>query len=184
MKPHAFVQVLLLWMAIGFAPSASAKQPATHDPLTATNCVEQLRGATSEWIECDGAFEPDAAGRADLSRMTFDFVTDAKCGGKLRVRRKELVDARTDGRVLELAPQDVLCVFATNTDPLPPVKVTLAPKVSFRGGKVIDVSPQILKISDLPDLLVMPLRAAVETEVVRSQLAKGVNALLERAFTK
>jgi len=184
MKPHAFAQILLLGMAIAFAPPACPKEPGTHAPPAVTNCVDQFRGGTAEWIECDGAFEPDAAGRADLSRMTLDFVTDARCGGKLRVRRKEVVDALTAGGVVELPPQDVLCIFETNADTRTPVTVTLAPKVSFQGGKVTDVSPQIRKITDFPDLLTMPLRAAAESEVVRRQLAKAVNALLERAFTQ
>jgi hypothetical protein len=78
----------------------------------------------------------------------------------------------------------VLCIFETNADTRTPVTVTLAPKVSFQGGKVTDVSPQIRKITDFPELLTMPLRAAAESEVVRRQLAKAVNALLERAFTQ
>ena len=184
MKLHFFSQVLLFGVAVIFSSSIWAQQSGARDGLTTTNCVEQLRKSTSEWIECDGAFQPDAAGRADLAKMTLNFVTDAKCGGKLHVRRKEFVDARTAGGTLELPPQDVLCVFSTSTDKFPPVNVTLAPKLMFRSGKVIDVSPQILKISDLPDFLVMPLRSATESDVARGQLTKGVNTFLERAYSQ
>jgi hypothetical protein len=185
MKLYDLFAGLLLGTAIAFTPSIHAQQPSGgHDGLTTTNCVEQLRKGISEWIECDGGFQPDAAGRADLSKMTLNFVTDAKCGGKLRVRRKEFTDARASGGVLELPPQDVLCIFFTSTEKLPPVTVTLAPKLTFRGGKVLDVSPQILKISDLPDFLVMPLRSATESDVARGQLTKGVNAFLDRAYSQ
>jgi hypothetical protein len=185
MKLHVLFAGLLFGTLVVFASSGRAQPPSGgHDGLTTTNCVEQLRKGISEWIECDGAFQPDANGRADLSKMTLNFVTDAKCGGKLRVRRKEFNDARTAGGVLELPPQDVLCIFFTTTEKLPPVTVTLAPKLTFRSGKVLDVSPQILKIADLPDFLVMPLRSATESDVARGQLTKGVNAFLERAYSQ
>jgi len=185
MKRQILFAGLLLVTATVFSASLHAQQPSGgHDGLTTTNCVEQLRKSISEWIECDGAFQPDAAGRADLSKMTLNFVVDAKCGGKLRVRRKEFNDARTAGGVLELPPQDVLCIFFTSTEKLPPVNVTLAPKLTFRGGKVLDVSPQILKISDLPDFLVAPLRSATESDVARGQLTKGVNTFLDRAYSQ
>src|SRR4029077_18504318 len=83
MKRHVLFAGLLLVTGTLFSASLHAQQPSGGtDGLTTTNCVEQLRKSTSEWIECDGAFQPDATGRADLSKMTLNFVVDAKCAGK------------------------------------------------------------------------------------------------------
>jgi hypothetical protein len=88
--------------------------------------------------------------------------------------------------MLELDPQDVLCSITTSADSQPQVTiaVTIAPKVLFQSERIVDISPRLLSITNLPDFLVAPLRSAAESEFVRGQLAKGLNMYLEQAFPK
>jgi hypothetical protein len=154
------------------------------EPVTADRCMAQIQAGRSDWIECYAEFETDAAAQEELSRQTFDMVQGARCGGTIRVLRAALTRALILNGVLELDPHEVLCSIATSGGAESQVTVTLAPKVSFQAGRIADISPRILSIADLPNLLVGPLRSAAESDFVRGQLTKGVNMYLEQALQK
>lgn len=165
-------------------PGGGAQPSDVQMENSADQCLEQLRAGASEWIECRAAFASDAAGRAELSKRTFDIVRDAKCGGNVRVQRAALVRTRKDDGVLDLDPQNVLCNVTTNLGTIPNVNITLSPQITFQGGRVVDVSPRITNIANLPDFFAAPLGSAVESTSIRKQLAKGLDAFLEEAFAK
>ena len=172
---------LALALSIAYATIGAAAQPAVPK---ADQCLVELRGGQSKWIECYGAFETDGSAQAELSRQTFDMVRNAKCGGTIRVLRAALMNALARNGVLELDPQDVLCSITTSADSEPEVTITLAPKVLFQANRIVDISPRLVSITNLPDFLVTPLRSAAESEFVRGQLTKGLNVYLEQAFPK
>ena len=178
---RALVQCLLFALPMACAMIGEAAQPAVPK---ADQCVDQLRSGRSEWFECYGAFETDASAQAELSRQTLDMVKNAKCGGTIRVPRAALMTALAGNGALELAPQDVLCSIQTTGDFAPQVTITLAPKVFFQANRISDISPRLVSITSLPAFFVVPLRSAAESEYVRSQLVKGLNAYLEQAFPK
>jgi len=159
----------------GIAPAA-----ATSD----NPCVEQFRSGRSAWVECYGAFETDSSAQEELASLTFELIKGARCSGTMRVRRAALAKAVTENRVLELDPQDILCVLATSMDASPEVTITLAPKITFRDKRAVDVSPRLLRISSLPELLIPPLRSGAESAFVRKQLVKELNRVLEQAFPR
>jgi len=163
---------------------AVAARAGPGAPLTLPDCVDQLRHSSSDWIRCRGVFEADEAGRAELSAATFDTIKGATCLADIRVRRSELIEARRTGRVLALPPHRMQCRFETGDAALPEVGVVLAPRISFEGGRVVDVSPQILEIDALPDLLATPLTTLMETDRVRRRLARELDADLQQAFSK
>ena len=173
--------LLTLALPMAYAMIGEAAQPPM---LKADQCLEELRGGQSKWIECYGAFETDGSTQAELSRQTFDMVRNAKCGGTIRVLRAALMNALAGNGVLELDPQDVLCSITTSAASEPQVTITLAPKVLFQAKRIVDISPRVVSISSLPDFLVAPLRSAAESEFVRGQLTKGLNVYLEQAFPK
>jgi hypothetical protein len=175
------VRLLILALPMACATIGEAAQPAAPK---ADQCLQELRGGQSKWIECYGAFETDGSAQAELSRQTFDIVKNAKCGGTIRVLRAALMSALARNGVLELDPQDVLCSITTSGDSEPQVTITLAPKVLFQAKRIVDISPRVVSITSLPDFLVAPLRSAAESEFVRGQLAKGLNVYLEQAFPK
>ena len=175
------VRVLALALSMGCAAIGETAQPAA--PI-ADPCLEELRSGRSKWIECYGAFETDDSAQAELSRQTFDLVRNAKCGGTIRMLRSALMNALAHNGVLELDPQDLLCNITTSGDSESQVTITLAPKVLFQAKRIVDVSPGLVSITNLPDLLIAPLRAAAESEFVRGQLIKGLNVYLEQAFPK
>jgi hypothetical protein len=175
------VRLLILALPMACATIGEAAQPAAPK---ADQCLQELRGGQSKWIECYGAFETDGSAQAELSRQTFDIVKNAKCGGTIRVLRAALMSALARNGVLELDPQDVLCSITTSGDSEPQVTITLAPKVLFQAKRIVDISPRVVSITSLPDFLVAPLRSAAESEFVRGQLAQGLNVYLEQAFPK
>jgi len=178
---RALIQILtfafpMLFVAIGEAAQSAA--PKTDQ------CLEELRAGQSEWMECYGAFETDASAQAELSRQTFDMVRNARCGGTIRVLRIALMNALASNGILDLDPQEVLCVITTTGDSEPQVTITLAPKVFFQDKRIIDISPRLIKITNFPDFVVAPLRSAAESQFVRHQLVKGLNTYLEQVFPK
>ena len=177
----------LLQLAGPAAISWTDSEPAEAAPAAAASdnpCVRQFRSGRSAWVECYGAFETDASARQELSNWTFELIKGAKCSGTMRVRRAALTKAVTNDTVLELDPQDILCVLATNADTSPEVTITLAPKITFQGQRAVDVSPRLLKISSLPEFLLSPLQSGAESGFVRKQLTKELNRVLEQAFPK
>lgn len=178
---RSLIPVLTFALSTAYATIGEAAQPAVPK---ADQCLEELRGGQSKWIECYGAFETDASAQAELSRQTFDMVRNAKCGGTIRVLRAALMNALARNNVLELDHQDFLCSITTSSDSEPQVTITVAPKVLFQAKRIVDISPRLVSIASLPDFLVAPLRSAAESEFVRGQLTKGLNAYLEQAFPK
>jgi len=178
---RSLIRILTCALLIAFSTIGEAAQPTAPK---ADPCIEQLRAGRSEWMECYGEFETDANAQAELSRQTFDMVRNAKCGGRIRVLRTALMDALAGNGVLDLDPQEVLCIITTTGDATPEVTMTLAPRVFFQAKRIVDVSPRLLKISNFPDFVVGPLRSAAESEFVRGQLVKGLNTYLEQAFPR
>ncbi|PWT73197.1 MAG: hypothetical protein C5B46_05790 [Proteobacteria bacterium] len=164
--------------------TGEAAQPPAPQAVPGKDCLDQFRSGRSVWVECYGAFETDETAQAELSNRTFDLVRNAKCGGTMRVQRTALNQAIANDATLDLDPQDILCVITMSGDATPEVTITLAPKITFQGKRAVDVSPRVMKISSLPELLVAPLRSGAESQFVRKQLTKELNRLLEQAFPK
>jgi len=178
------IRLAMFALAMASATIGGAAQSVTTTAAATDRCLEELRSGRSEWIECYGSFETDAGAQAELSKQTYDIVRSAKCDGAIRLRRAALTNALTANGVLELDPQDVLCSLTTSADATPEITITYAPRVTFQGKRVVDVSPRIMRITSLPEFLVAPLRAAGEAGFVRSQLTKRLNVFLEQAFPK
>lgn len=183
--------LLVLWsllqvvgFATGFTTNSEAAKPTPAATTAQNQCLDQFRSGQSVWVECYGAFETDSAAQEELSNRTLDLIKGAKCGGTMRVQRAALIDAVANNGILELDPQDILCVIATSADASPEVTITLAPKITFRGKRAIDVSPRVTGISSLPEFLTSPLRSGAESGFVRKQLTKELNRVLEQAFPK
>jgi hypothetical protein len=175
------VRLLTFALSLGYATIGEAAQPAVPktDP-----CLKELRGGQSKWIECYGAFETDGSAQAELSRQTFDMMSNARCGGTIRVLRAALMNALARNGVLELDPQELLCSITTSGDSELQVTIVLAPTLLFQAKRIVDISPRIVGITNVPDFLVAPLRSAAESEFVRGQLTKGLNVYFEQAFPK
>jgi hypothetical protein len=181
---RSVIRLAMFALAMALATIGEVAQSAAPGAAAADQCLEQVRSGRSEWIECYGSFETDSGVQAELSKQTFDIVRSAKCDGAIRLRRAALTNAIMADGVLELDPQDVLCSLTTSADANAEITITYAPKVSFQGKRVVDVSPRIMRITSLPEFMVAPLRAAGESGFVRSQLTKRLNAFLEQAFPK
>jgi hypothetical protein len=177
------VWLLTFLLSTAYATIGEAAQLTVQK---ADRCLAELRSGQSKWVECYEAFETDGSAQAELSRQTFDMVGNAKCGATIRVLRTALMNALARNGMLELEPQDVLCSITTSGDSEPQVTITLtlAPKVLFQAERIVDISPRLVSITNLPDFLVAPLRSAAESEFVRGQLTKGLNMYLEQAFPK
>jgi len=176
-----FVVCFLVLLLLTVSAGSKAAQPTAP---AGDQCVEELRSGQSEWVQCYGAFETDSNAQGELAKETYDMVRSARCGGTIRVQRAALMSALARNAVLELDPQDVLCNVETKGDFAPQVTLTLAPKVLFRGNRIADISPNLMRISNFPEFMMGPLRSAAESEFVRKQLVKGLNTYLQQAFPK
>jgi len=178
------VELIIVGTIVGLAPLSEAQQSDAQMKDSSNQCLEQVRRGGSEWVECRATFAPDATGRAELSNKTFDIVRDAKCDGNIRLQRAALLEVRKEGGVLQLDPQNLLCSVTTNADTISGIDIILNPQITFQGGSVVDVSPRLTSITNLPGFIVGPLESAVESAYIRKQLAKGLDSFLVEALGK
>ena len=178
-------RLLVGFLALALSTTlATASEAAQSSAPAGDQCVEELKSGHSEWIECRGGFETDASAQGELARQTFDMVKNARCSGTIRVQRAALMSALGRNAVLELDPQQVVCIVDTKGDFAPQVTLTLAPKVLFQGNRIADISPNLVRITNFPEFMMGPLQSAAESEFVRKQLVKGLNTYLQQAFPK
>ena len=181
---RSLVELTIVGTIVGLAPLSEAQETDAQIKDYSDQCLDQVRKGSSEWIECRATFAPDATGRAELSNKTLDIVRDAKCNGNIRMQRAALLNVRKEGGVIQLDPQNLVCSVTTSADTISGIDIVLNPQISFQGGSVVDVSPGLTSIANLPGFIVAPLKSAVESAYIRKQLSQGLDSFLVEALGK
>lgn len=165
---------------LGYSAATAAEAQSLEHLLD--QCAKRIRDGGGEWVECQASFGTDQEGRRVLEGRTAGLVQGALCSGPIRVQRKVLIDALKHDGDLRVGEHDLECELMTGMAQRYAVTLTLAPIVTFRGGSVADIRVGLKAVAPLSELLTVPLAELLDTDAVREQLARYLDALLQRAF--
>lgn len=166
-----------------FALPAAAAQPKTDAGATATkmaapkDCFEELETGTSAEFVCTYPVGLAEQERADLKRITREYLQDVTCS----------VSVRIDRGLVERAVQDVDFVFQSPEQPVTcdvktsksnvHITATFAPRVVFKGGKAVEGTPGLENIQGVTRILSWPVKQYVNRAPhVRNTMVQIINA--------
>jgi hypothetical protein len=179
------VSLLACPMAAAEMPDGqSVRAPATGGPkqaVPARNCFWQLRNGSSRELVCEYKSWLTDDERADLKRLTREFLLDARCKVDVRIERRLVRDAMTaPDNVFTSPPQPVTCTVDTARGALT-ITGTFSPRVVFKGGIAVEGSPGLADIKGVNGYLAWPVVEYVNRSArIRDGMLGMVNAYLGR----
>ena len=150
------IQVFALGLiALTGAPAAQAGGAA--EPPRERNCFYQLLEDTGPQIDCEHPAWLTDDEKADLKKLTREYLLDAHCKIAIRIERAT-VDAALVGSdvTFESPEQPMTCVLATSSGEVT-ISGTFAPKVVFKDGLAISATPGLANITGVNSYLAWPV---------------------------
>ena len=137
------------------AGAGHAEAPA--EPAPGPNCFYQLLEDTGPQIDCEHAAWLTDDEKADLKKLTRDYLHDARCTIAIRIERAK-VDAALVGSDLtfESPPQPMTCILTTRSGDMT-ITGTFAPKVVFKDGIATSATPGLANITGVNSYLAWPV---------------------------
>lgn len=147
-------------------------------PATAAerDCFDELENGTSGEFVCNYPVALAEQERADLKRITREYLQDVTCS----------VTVRLDRGLVERAVQDIDYVFQSPEQPVTcDVKTskstvhitgTFAPRVTFKGGQAVEGTPGLENIKGVTRILSWPVKQYVNRAPhVRNTMLQIIN---------
>ena len=172
MKPIA---PLLIIAALAVTTSVPAR---AADPrhTTQRNCFTELAHGHSETFICDYPAWLTDEEKADLKKITRDYLQDASCRVSIKIDRKLVMQAlAASDLVFDSPPQPVQCEIWTK-DSMFPISGTFAPKVVFKDGAAVEASPGLGNVTGVSKYLAWPVIQYVNrAPSIRAEMLKMIN---------
>lgn len=177
----------LVWMSAAVlmvaAPPADAAQPKADAGSTAAklaepkDCFEELERGTSSEFVCTYPVALAEQERADLKRITREYLQDVTCQVSVRIDRGMVERAVQDSDyAFQSPPQPVVCDVKTSKSNMH-ITATFAPRVTFKNGEAVDGSPGLENIQGVTRILSWPVKQYVNRAPhVRNTMLQIVNA--------
>ncbi len=135
--------------------SASAAPPA--EPPRERNCFVQLLEQTGPKIDCEHPAWLTDDEKADIRKITREYLHDARCTIKIVIERAKIDAALVASDLtFESPPQPMTCVITTKGGDTT-VTGTFAPKVVFKDGLAISATPGLANIAGINSYLAWPV---------------------------
>lgn len=164
-------------LAAGLPLSASA-QAGDQDPrhITQRNCFTELAHGTSETFVCDYPAWLTDAEKADLKRITREYVQDASCRVSVKIERRLVMQGlAAETFVFQAPPQPVQCEVWTQ-DAMVPISGTFAPRVVFKDGAAVEATPGLGNITGVSKYLAWPVLQYVNrSPSIQAEMIKMIN---------
>jgi hypothetical protein len=158
-------------------PSAAETRPAT----TQRACLTDVARGTSAEIACDYPVFMTDEERADVRRLTRDYVLDARCVLTIRIAR-DLVEralSEPDG-VFQSPPQPATCTITTSKGDVP-ISGTFAPRVVFKDGMAVEGMAGLANVQGVHAAIAWPVVAYVNSaRSISAGIVTAVNTFIER----
>lgn len=166
-----------------FLTAAAALLPLCILPLAAgaaqpeKDCFEELETGTSAEFVCAYPVALADTERADLKRITREYLQDVTCSVAVRINRGLIERAVQDSDyVFESPPQPVTCDVKTRSSNVH-ITATFAPRVTFKGGQAVEGTPGLDNIKGVTRILSWPVKQYVNRAPhVRSTMLLIINA--------
>ena len=137
--------------------SLAALADAPTEPPKERNCFYQLLEDTSPQIDCEHPAWLTDDEKADLKKLTRDYLHDARCTIKIVIERAKIDTALVaSDATFESPPQPMTCVLTTKGGETT-ITGTFAPKVIFKDGIAIQATPGLANIGGINAYLAWPV---------------------------
>lgn len=161
----------------------AAAQPATDADATAAklaqprDCFEELESGTSSEFTCTYPVALAEQERADLKRITREYLQDVSCSVSVRIDRAMVERAVQDiDYVFQSPQQPVTCDVKTSSSTVH-ITATFAPRVVFKGGQAVEGTPGLENIQGVTRILSWPVKQYVNRAPhVRNTMLQIINA--------
>jgi hypothetical protein len=159
--------------------------PQNPSPALSDDCFAELESGKSREIACTFPMLLTRDERADLQRITRQYLQDVNCRLDVRIAR-EAVDQAISARdhVFQSPEQPVVCTVTTKSSTFD-IKATFAPRVVFKNDIAIDASPGLANVTGVSRILSWPVEQYVNRGPgMRSSMLQIVNAYRKYAREK
>lgn len=152
---RAFVLVVGLAAEPSICAAVEAGNPYKVAPEA--TCFHQLVYGTSEELVCQHPVWMTDEERADVKRLTREYLLDAHCLASVKIARSK-VDAALVASDTEFIspPQPVVCEVVTSSGHMP-IKATFSPRVVFKGGFAVSATPGLGDVEGINKYLAWPV---------------------------
>lgn len=162
------------------APPAEKKRPeasTTVPGATGKDCFEELERGTSAEFNCTYPVALADQERADLKRITREYLQDVTCAVSVKIDRGMVERAVGDNNYdFQSPPQPVVCDVKTKNSNIH-ITATFAPKVKFKNGQAIEGTPGLDNIQGVTRILSWPVKQYVNRAPhIRNTMLQIINA--------
>jgi hypothetical protein len=185
-------RLTMLIVAAVAAPAVALAAPPPHKaappaaPATSSkDCFEELETGTSAEFTCTYPVALADQERADLKRITREYLQDVTCSVEVNINRG-LVERAVGDRnfVFESPPQPVVCDVKTKSSNMH-ITATFAPKVTFKDGQAVEGTPGLDNIKGVTRILSWPVKQYVNRAPhVRNTMLQIINAYRKHRASK
>ena len=168
--------------ALALAAGGVIAQPK---PDSTQTCFWQLAHGRGAEIACDYPAWLTDDERADLRRLTRDYLQDVRCTVSIRVKRLLVDDAmELTEHVFQAPAQPVTCELQLK-DSVLPVTASFAPKVVIKDGKAVEATPGLADVKGVSSYLAWPVVQYVNRAPgIRSEMLRMINAYLDNSRSR
>ncbi len=154
-------------MLVGALPATAAER----------DCFDELENGTSAEFTCKYPVALAEQERADLKRITREYLQDVTCLVAVRIDRGLVERAVQDvDYVFQSPPQPVTCDVKTSKSTVH-ITATFAPRVTFKGGQAVEGTPGLENIQGVTRILSWPVKQYVNRAPhVRNTMLLIINA--------
>ena len=153
---HRLTRTAVCVVGICAVPALAAADTPPEPPKD-RNCFYQLLEDTGAKIDCEHAAWLTDDEKADLAKITHDFLRDARCTIKIVIERAKVDAALAASDItFESPPQPMTCVLTTKGGDTT-VTGTFAPKVVFKDGTAMSATPGLANVTGVNSYLAWPV---------------------------
>ncbi|MGQ0673172.1 MAG: hypothetical protein ACT4N2_09890 [Hyphomicrobium sp.] len=177
--------LLLVSAVSAAAPFHQAAAGAPEPKALSEDCFAELETGSGPEIACAFPLRLDDRERADLKRVTREYVHDITCRMTVRIARAKVDEAiRASDLVFQSPEQPVTCTITTPKSAFD-VTATFAPRVVFKGDKAVEATPGLGNVKGVTRVLSWPVMLYVNRGPgMRSGMLQIVNAYRDHARRK
>ena len=173
MKPIASL-LIIVTAAVTTSVTARAADPR-H--ITQRNCFTELAHGHSETFICDYPAWLTDEEKADLKRITREYLQDASCRVSIKIDRKLVMQAlAASDLVFGLRRRSRCNARSGPRTSMFPISGTFAPKVVFKDGAAVEASPGLGNVTGVSKYLAWPVIQYVNrAPSIRAEMLKMIN---------
>ena len=178
-------RVFLGALALVVVPVALPERAWAGPAALSEDCFAELESLDGRDIACAFPMRLTDEERADLKRVTHEYLRDLTCRLEVRIARKAIDEAMAASDLVFQSPEQPVTCSVTTPKSTFDVTATFAPRVVFTGDKAVEASPGLANVKGVSRVLSWPVVFYVNRgSGIRTSMLQIVNAYREFARKK